>query len=343
MSRLLDLPPEIRTLIFEYVLLAPLTPPPGPWSGREDRISLQDVHYQSEKIGPQNVFYKADDSREIPHIRLLLLNHQIHDETISIMRRKSRIPYRLDVMAIDEFELWPTWLLVPALRTHLGEVRMNLRIFGHCLDRKKAHAHRTDTGPYILKWCFYALLERFLIHGPLSHQVKAKADKESRKFFMDTLVIDVTAHPDETYRLASPELRSQDHWRWLCEHLMRRPLQPGHDLAGVMPRPKWVASHLSGEIDRLLRMEYHELYYGGVLYEHIGDIQILVEGTVYQSFNLAERLAPLTFQCDRSVFSWKDRKKYFWTWKKMALMKRSGAGLPVIWPEDPVLEDDIRS
>lgn len=341
MFRLLDLPRELRSLILEYALLAPQTPPLGPWSGREDRISPQDVHYQSQNIGPHNVFYKPDDIRELPPRRLLLLNHQIHDETISIMRRMTRISYHLDVMAIHEFELWPTWLIVPALRTHLDEVRMNLRIFGHCLDRMTAYRNRSDSGPYILKWCFYAILERFLIYGPLSHRGKAKAGEESRTVFLNTLVIDITAHPDETYRLASPELRDQDHWRWLCEQVRRRPDQLEYNLADVMPRPEWVASHLSTAIGSLLRMGYHELYFGGILYEHIGAIRILVEGTVFKTFDLAESLASLRFECDKSVFTWNDRKNYFWAWKKTALIKRFDAGLPVIWPENLVLEEAL--
>lgn len=340
MFRLLDLPSELRSLIIEYALLVPQTPPQGPWNGRKDRISPEDVQYKSWSIGPKNVFYKSDESSNLPVCRLLLLNHQIHDETISIVRRMTRVSYHVDVMAIHEFELWPTWLSVPAIRTHVDEVRMDLRIFGHCLDRMASLRYRCDSGPYIFEWCFYAMLERFLIYGPLNRG-KAKADEKSRTVFIKTLVIDFTAHPDETYRLASPDLGAQDHWRWICANVMRRPHQLGYDFADMMPRPEWVASHLSGSISSLLRMGYHELYYGGVLYEHIGTIRILVEGTLYETFDLAKKLASLRFDCDQSVFTRKDREIYFWKWKKTALKKRLDAGLPVVWPDDPELEDTL--
>ncbi|KAL5362437.1 hypothetical protein BJX96DRAFT_177150 [Aspergillus floccosus] len=339
MFRLLDLPRELRDLILEYAVYISQTPPSDPWSGPGDRAAAHDVDYEAQVDAPRDVLYQPTLTGETTLRKLLLVNRQIREETMAIIRKITRPSYCVDVIALHQLKLWPTWVSVPVIRTHLDEVRMELRIFGHCLSRQAALANRTDTGSFILKWRFYAMLERFLIHGPLFLPNQAKGEEKDRKCFMRTLTINVTACPDEKHPLASSEITYSNYWRWLCTRMMHRPLSVPFDLDDVMPRPEWMASGLSTEIGALLMMDYHHLYYGGLLYEHIGAIRILVDGKVHKEFNLAERLAALRFNCEQSVFTREKRRRYFWRWKRTALRKRLDAGLPVIMPEDPELAD----
>ncbi|RMJ22508.1 hypothetical protein PHISP_06622 [Aspergillus sp. HF37] len=54
--------------------------------------------------------------------------------------------------------------------------------------------------------------------------------------------------------------------------------KPPTDLSGYGVRPEWFARTLCNQIAYMLGMSYHTLYLGGILYEHIGGIRVLVDG-----------------------------------------------------------------
>lgn len=63
---------------------------------------------------------------------LLLANRQLRNETEKALER---IPgqgrnYTLDLMMIEERELWPTWTHVPAYTQHLDSIDVTVRIVG---------------------------------------------------------------------------------------------------------------------------------------------------------------------------------------------------------------------
>ena len=56
-------------------------------------------------------------------------------------------------------------------------------------------------------------------------------------------------------------------------------------------RPEWLAQFLSQEIDELLCTDYSE--YGIILYERVGTIRFLVDGSLFYEFDVARQLAEL--------------------------------------------------
>ena len=57
---------------------------------------------------------------------LLLINRQLHIETLAIQQRQQS-SYVLDVAVVNELELWPTWTLVPFLTRRVDEVYISFR------------------------------------------------------------------------------------------------------------------------------------------------------------------------------------------------------------------------
>lgn len=358
MLHLLNLPLEIRELILEYALPAPRSPPLNPWTGAETRKPILDIEYEAWGFGPKHTLYESDpDQQQDNNCSLLIacrttqslvsVNRQIREETKAILNRMmdGKLRYKLDVMVVNEMEIWPTWLSVPVFATHLDEVHVTLRIFGHCISAEglRKSARNGDAG---FLWCFYALLERFLVHGPVgmkrnhqdetTNQNQQKKKKHERKFYIKTLVLDIKSCAEEEYPFPPPEITWDDYRKYRRPRGRKFTYEP--DLSEFALRPEWLAQMLYPHIFWLLRLRYHTLYYGGILYEHIGKIRLLVEGKLKGEYDLAELLAPMKFDCGTSTSSRETRREYFWRLKKRALEKRMKEGLTVIWPPDPELE-----
>lgn len=87
-------------------------------------------------------------------------------------------------------------------------------------------------------------------------------------------------------------------------------------------------------------MSYHHARYGGIVYERIGAIRIVVDGEVTE-VDLADQLAKLRFTDPGETFGHLDRKvrlSTFWEWKKQTLASRRLLGFPVSWPQDSELD-----
>lgn len=86
-------------------------------------------------------------------------------------------------------------------------------------------------------------------------------------------------------------------------------------------------------------MCYYTLYLGGILYEHIGVIRVLVEGKMFEEFDLAKKLAPMKWECPTTTMSRAERREYFWRWKRYVQRTRAQLGFPVIMMEDKEFEE----
>jgi hypothetical protein len=130
MSRLLSLPRELRDIIISYVLSSQQHPPVDNSEPVTPRIELVDIKYKSWR-GPQSVMFEAKLQNSATH-GLLLANRQLQAETKDALRE---LPgkggrYALDVMFVEEKELWPTWLHVPVFTTDIDRLDVSIRVVG---------------------------------------------------------------------------------------------------------------------------------------------------------------------------------------------------------------------
>jgi len=60
---------------------------------------------------------------------MLFVNKQLRAETLSAIQRLPK-NYLVDLMLVDEMQLWPTWLSIPCLTTAVDKVQANIRMIG---------------------------------------------------------------------------------------------------------------------------------------------------------------------------------------------------------------------
>jgi hypothetical protein len=284
--------------------------------------------YLSRGYGPKHNKYEKQDY--LTSLPLLLVNHQLSAETKSALGRLStKLSYNLDVMFVNEAELWPTWLSVPALSNRVDTVVATFRIFG-CWNGKGYSALR---GGAPIGWCFYSLMERFLKRGPVGER---KAEPHDRNVTIGVLIFNFLSPP--AIDILSPQqVRFND---WLASRQLRH---PDTDMLHFVMRPEWLAELLGKFMIMLLNFNYHTAKHGMILYERIGTIRFCVDGEPREEFDLGKRLAGLRFHRQmgplRCIRPREEHAAFFWRWKKDVLLKRKEAGLPVVYPEDPELSN----
>lgn len=345
MSLFLNLPFELRILIIEHVLYTPLSPPLTPLES--DGLEYHDLTYNAWVNRGRNAYYnhqsKPSPSNCLP---LLLTNHQISIETQAILGRR-KVEYILDISVKDDLRILLTWLSVPCLTTHISTLYVNVRLFGHIIEKRTIRSQLGDGGRLGFHWYFYAALERFFRYGPVGEKKRKEEDETSeyprnteefqdRGMLIDTLVLDFQSAELE---LSFPP-EDVTYKQWSGRHWGRDrgdQSETSETLSSYKTRPEWLCEYLKAWISGLLYMSYHTSKFGQPLYEHIGTIRMLVDGQLYHEFDLAAWLARLRFTDPTSMMghlSTDDRQSGFWNWKKETLLRRKAQGFPVIWPSD---------
>jgi hypothetical protein len=159
MPSLLDLPLELRYSILEFAIkFADVQPPDPEHAG--SRVERNDMQYRSLLAGTGiNYSKRRPDTLLTP---LLLVNRQIHDETL-IALHLTPSHYELDVMIVDE-ELFPTWIYVPPFKQNLETLYITVRTFGISNHNSNGFSDSEGrAGDAILR--FYSLFERFAFFG----------------------------------------------------------------------------------------------------------------------------------------------------------------------------------
>ena len=332
MPHLLTLPREVRFQILELVLCSSRTPPANPATTSQNRTALHDGDYRSGDYGLRRTKYEegASTTNGLP---LLLTNRQLGAETQAVLQRATiKRSYSLDVMFVDDSELWPTWLLVPALWTRLDELVATFRICG--TKGEDSGFRGGDGGPQQIVWCFYNLMERFLTFGPVGER---KAGSQDRNISVRSLTLDVVTPSDGQVMMAD----SRENCNKWFDHRRRYHGPEDPDLSSFSIRPEWLAGFLSNHIHSLLHMGYYTAKYGMIMHERIGTTRLCVDGVLREEFDLCKMLADLRYDDPTNTFGnvspREARIPYFWAWKKKALVKRRETGLPVVDPEDPEL------
>lgn len=320
MSGFFHLPFELREIILELALTTPYSPPLNPWTGAERRQPLPDINNYIGPFGTKSTLYDASlQDRLVTSRSLLLTNRQLHSDTKIVLQR-FRPTYHLDVMAVHGWDLWATWLLVPAVRSHVDELTVTLRLFANRITTTETVSNLIREEQKGLKWCFFAILERFLIHGPTTEL--SAGEKKDLRFYANTLTLNIKSGVDDQDSLPLPDKSNSEH----TPPGMKALSSGGQPHAyRFVPRPWWQARFLYGKLNALLRL--YAPGWGGMLYEHFGRIRMMVEGRLVEEVDLAAMLASLQPQG-----AW--HCKSFYEWRGDALRKREVAGLPVVWPED---------
>ena len=348
MPCLLTLPREIRDGILELVVCNERAPPQNPTAASSDRTLLDVLERRSWSYASQYIKYEGQGSNgayTTNSLSLLLANHQLSSETQDVLERLSTTySYGLDVMLVDEKELWPTWVSVPALSTQVDSVVATFRIFG-TWGGEGRFAFGIGCGPPEIVWCFYSLMERFLTCGPVGER---KLPSPDRKITVKFLILNILT-PLGLEPVATDDLQTYGQWYRSRIDRYRVSDDVEDDAAGaaraagtnIPMQPAWLANFLHGYICDLLDMGYHTASAGAIMYERIGTIRICVDGELRHEYGLGEYLARLRFtdagQTFGNVYPRENRLPFFWQWKKKALKMRKEAGLPIGELEDPEL------
>lgn len=348
MPCLLTLPREIRDKILELVICDERAPPPNPTAASSDRTLLNDIECRSWHYGPWHNKYEGqgpNGAYTTNSIALLLANRQLSAETQDALERlPTTYSYGLDVMFVDEKELWPTWVSVPALSPRVDSVVATFRIFGTWDGEGRFPFRLGDGSPPEIVWCFYSLMERFLTCGPVG---KRKLQYLDRNITVKFLTLNILTPPG-LEPVATDDMQTYGHWyRSRIDHYYISDDEEDDDDAArtagtnIPMQPALLADFLYGYICHLLGMGYHTAREGGIMYERIGTIRICVDGELKHECDLGEYLARLRFtnalQTFGNVYPPENRVPFFWQWKKRALEMRKEAGLSMVEPKDPEL------
>ncbi|KAF3389747.1 hypothetical protein DPV78_011710 [Talaromyces pinophilus] len=316
MPSLLDLPREILDEILYLVLLTPpQTSPQNSYYNHQRReltIPFPDPQglirfYHLVKVLPSHLQYNAFFATRAS---LLLLNHQLNAETLSLVRRKhpSTTQYVLDVAVVNDLELWPTWISVPLLAREVGEVYVSIRtITTQRLGWKgKTNKWLGGDGVPPLSWAFGSMLQLFLCYGPLMDVVDHSTQQEesNRKMTLRRLVLDVRS-PSPTEISAIAPYNPEQFLPINISHL-RKLRRNATDINYVM-HPGLLLELLTRIINRALNSPS----YSRLLYERIGTIEIMLDGDVRNRWDLLEWfLRPTTVVSETERWSvYRERQK----------------------------------
>lgn len=307
MQTLLSLPLELRSEILTYVLTSCI-PAPSSAASNPRRTPLVDISLRAWTC--QGVLYLPNNPSDIA-TALLLTSRQLYIETKDILSRNaSANTYLLDVIFTNERALCPTWLCIPQLTTRVDTVRSNFRIIGGWgLETDGFYYYDTSAfavgpgGPPIIVWAFYALLERFLMCGPVG-ALNIEGDlfdhDLDRGIIVKTLELNFLSPEDES--LLAPEGLQR---RWFRERRMSNNspiwmhdphLNPLSDLSLVVAgqmRPEWLLIFVSKEICKLLSSRSQPFQYAALLYKRIGTIKFLLNGQLFEELHLGDILSNL--------------------------------------------------
>ena len=320
----LTIPPEIRDVIIETALLSSRPAPPDIATAALTRQTVVETwDYRNKPFlawdyGIRKVKFEKPGAYILSNaLPLLLTNRRLNAETRStIARLGDKVGcYKLDVMIVNEGELWPTWTCIPVLTRHVEQVNVTLRLYaGQHLE--SGYSAPGDGSPPSLLWSSYFILEHFLKRGPVGTFGIGEKDKE-----ICVKVINMAFTAGEEQQIKMLEERP------LRERIERA---AGMDNTRII-QPLRIAQMISRGISELLSMYYSTAEFGAILYERVGIIRVLVDGEIPTELNIARVLAELAFYNGDTFIHLprENRISFFWKWKRDTVKLRIRCGLPV--------------
>ncbi|KAK7915216.1 hypothetical protein PG985_012919 [Apiospora marii] len=341
MASFLDLPREIRDDILHHVLLLE-HPAPAEREDEADRTPITDITARC-RLFKDSVLYEKQTVRPMA-TALMLANRQLNNETQAALYR---LPdqgrrFKVDIMFLEERELWVTFTHVPLCRTSLDQVDVTIRLVGTMRGFGAGFSHEKtiwagDHGPPAVVFPFYYALERFLRAGPTG-QPATTPDRTDldRHMVVKHLVLNFVS-PDDPNLLAGPDERIL--WR-RARRLGGTPLTPASTLATLtaereaveyqakLGRPEWLAGLLASCLRMMINTTPRmALRHGGLLYERVGEISVKVDGATIEKIDLGAMIDRLSCHLSPASPRYEDVKVRFDEWHVSVLASRRAAGL----------------
>jgi hypothetical protein len=250
--------------------------------------------------------------------KLLLLNHQIHRETQELIRLLPTKSYVMDVIIANEAKLWVTWLYAPVLTTRVDRVHTTIRSLGYP-EKRSPIFNFGDGGPLPLSPALYSLINRGVKVGPVGRRTRPN----DKNISVRELVIDVQPHDVSIIKIPAGEH---------CAHGESKQYirENGSSGSRLLHGPEFILNVVLGNIGILLKMSYHTASWGGLLYERIGKIKVLLDGELRKEWDLAKELSAVEFDNSFGYYPPEQRPEIFRKWKLKAYRTRIELGLPVI-------------
>ncbi|KAF2501484.1 hypothetical protein BU16DRAFT_522460 [Lophium mytilinum] len=326
MSRLLLLPRELRDDIIKLVINSYSPPPRNPHDpfGQAKLKRHLDCTYHKAPWSGSCILYDPRSHDYLPNCSALLqTNWKLHHETMERLN-KLRPNFALDIMVVDNTQLWPKWTSIPMVSSHVETVTAHIRTF------------RTEAGwqgflggpgePPSMTWAFYDILKRFLNIGPVGPGYSV--NEIGRGTTIQTLQIDVVCPKDlpEGTEVAPEQSGAQIYF-------------PGHipfvegflydEKKKYLMHPKSLARFLWCWLEALLHMDRYSAIHGAILFERVGTIRLMVDGELFKEWNLATLLAAFPLDGPPQTFE-RGTEADFKSWREETYVFRKQAGLPVI-------------
>ena len=96
-------------------------------------MTRNDFESQSFNLEGSEILYDPCNDSRVDSLPVLLASKQLYADTIAAIRRAPRA-YVLDLLMLDEHDVWPTWLLAPCLVDRVETVRADIRMIGGCQE-----------------------------------------------------------------------------------------------------------------------------------------------------------------------------------------------------------------
>ena len=264
MVTILELPREIRDLIYMAVFNSELSPPASPAECRHDRNQISSEYGPSEYFGEHCNHYPMEPV-SISCSGLLLTCRQVRAEVLDVIARlkvQNQLQYKIDCIIEDEKFFCPTWLSVPVVSFDIDTVEVNFRIFGQRNGR--CGFTPGDGGPSFLIWSLFALLNRFLERGPNFLSPFKSRQKINVKLI--TLNIVTPTEPTEGF---IPEDWQRSYSR----------------TTGVI-HPKTVLRSIQSELNSLLQKTRYTTKYATTVYNGVHRVKLMLDGEIKMEWDL---------------------------------------------------------
>lgn len=331
-------------MIILQVIQAPLDPPnPGDLNNQQWRGSKR-----SDRGGFDvcRVLFPIKRTTN-PALPLLLTNRQIYHETLDTIQRAYKAPtspppsYKADVIYLRENgTLWPTWLSVPFRASHADTLHAQFRIFrsppGLIIPSEPPPNFFHHEG---VMYSLHHLLASALASG--------KYGPFGQPITVHRLVLDFLPASEAAILPVAPVVT----WEWVSgpkevsESVSATDIRPdiseGFPLDTALlglclqsPRMEAAARlmcYVLGMLKWLAKMTTDTWEYGKVLFEHVGIIEVRLDGKVYETLDLGICLANVQHWQRNLVGSRRYRVWHgeFVPWRREVEMRRRKLGLPV--------------
>ena len=244
----------------------------------------------------------------------------------------------MDVVYIKCCVLWPTWLSVPSLVKSVDTLHIQFRLFLEPIsldpDRRCPLLLQGSSiigGQPPLAWMVHDLLLKVITHGPLIKPEMIEDELQKVRMTVKKLIINVVPPTEAGVAPTGPFEGRRAMREYFMMFVSKYP--PGLDENYESARTFY--NFLKSILRALLALTPDNVYYGKILFEAVGDIEIQLDGCEMDTINLLRLLANLPPENDPwRVPIGEEEMEEILKCKEEIIRKRKENGLPVPDPRD---------